>query len=99
MPAIIGRADTNLPENELIGVDLAAHPAGLRVSRRHARLIERDGHYLVERLSPNPIAISNGTGQTIDVAQAPVPIHHGDTLLLVRSQIALTFLIRDADQG
>jgi hypothetical protein len=97
LPAVIGRADASLPENELIAADLAAHPAGQRVSRRHARLIERDGHYLVERLSPNPVAINDSAGRTIAVEQTPVPIHQGDTLLLVRSEIALSFIIRDVE--
>jgi len=94
-PAVIGRPDPGLAGNELIAVNLSAHPAGQRVSRRHAQILERGGQYLVERLSPNPTAVVGDDGQTTPVEDMPVPIGHGDTLLLERSQIALTFLVRD----
>lgn len=96
LPALIGRPDASLPDNELIAVDLSDHPAGQRVSRRHALISERDGQYQVERLSPNPVALIDSAGRTIALEQAPLPIQHGDTLLLERSQIALSFITRKA---
>ncbi len=97
VPALIGRADAKLPDNDLLAVDLGAHDAGQRVSRRQARLIESRGAYLLERLSPNPIAINDAAGCTTAVEDTPVPIQHGDTLVCIRSQIALTFIVRDKE--
>lgn len=93
-PAIIGRHDPSLAGNELIAVDVSAYPAGQRVSRRHAQIVERSGQFFVERLSPNPTAVIGSDCQTTTVADTAVPICHGDTLLLERSQLTLTFLVR-----
>lgn len=94
VPALIGRPDASQPGNELIAIDLSDHPSGQRVSRRHARIIEREGQYFVERLSPNPTALVDSAGRTITIEQEPLPIQHGDTILLERSQIALAVIVR-----
>lgn len=95
LPALIGRPDQNLTDNELLAIDLADHAAGTRVSRRHAQIIARDGQYLVERLAPNPTMLIDQAGRTITLEEEPLPIQHGDTLLLERSQIALSFIVRN----
>lgn len=95
LPALIGRPDSSLPDSELIAVDLSHHAAGQRVSRRHARIAARAGQYTVERLSSNPTALVDSAGRTIAVGEEPLPIQHGDSLLLERSQIALTLIVRE----
>lgn len=93
-PAIIGRPDRGQDHNELVAVDLAGHPAGQRVSRRHAQIVEADGSFFVEQLSPNPTLVRDGLGNTMP-AQTRQPLRHGDTVYLENSQIALKFIVRE----
>lgn len=99
VPALIGRRDQRLPGDELLAVDLARHDAGLRVSRRHARVIERGGAYFVEGLSQNPTVVRRSDGGETPVAGAPVALAGGDVIYLVSSQIALKFLVGAAEDG
>jgi hypothetical protein len=94
LPSIIGRPDASLAGNELIAVNLTGHAAGQRVSRRHAQIVERDGSYLISSLSSNPTSIRDASGRNILVESEPVPLSQGDTIVLERSQITLTFLWR-----
>jgi hypothetical protein len=93
-PAIIGRPDRGQEHNELVAVDLAGHPAGQRVSRRHAQIVESDGVFFVEPLSPNPTVVRDGQGNAFP-AQKRQPLRHGDVVFLENSQIALKFIVRD----
>lgn len=94
LPAIVGRPDRNLPDNQLLAVNLEALPTGLRVSRRHVRLSEQGGQYFVQRMSGNPTLLRRATGETINLLDASrTPIDHGDMIVLERSQITLKFLI------
>lgn len=93
LPAIIGRPDRNLPDNQLLAVNLEALPTGLRVSRRHVRVSEQGGQYYVQRMSGNPTVLRRATGETISLLDASrTPIDHGDSIVLERSQITLKFL-------
>jgi hypothetical protein len=95
LPAIIGRPDRNLPDNQLLAVNLEALPTGLRVSRRHVKLSEQNGQYFVQRMSGNPTALRRGAGGVVNLLDASrAPLAHGDIILLERSQIALKFLVR-----
>lgn len=95
LPAIIGRPDRNLPDNQLLAVNLEALPTGLRVSRRHVRLSEQGGQYYVQRMSGNPTMLRRATGETINLLDASrTPIEHGDVIVLERSQITLKFLLQ-----
>lgn len=97
LPALIGRPDPKLPGDELLVVNLEGHAAGLRVSRRHARVLEREGAYFVEGLSQNPTAVRRAGGGLVQVGEAPVALADGDVILLERSQIALKLLVGSAE--
>lgn len=93
-PAIIGRESPNVTGNELVAVNLETHPAALRVSRRHARIIEEDGHFFLEALSPqNPTLVRQQT-EPILVGEERHCLQHGDVIVLERSEISLKFIIR-----
>ena len=98
LPAIIGRPDRNLPDNQLLAVNLEALPTGLRVSRRHIKLSEQGGQYFVQRMSGNPTVLRRTTGETINLLDASrTPIDNGDLIVLERSQIWLKFVRQHAD--
>ena len=95
LPAIIGRPDRTLPDNQLLAVNLEALPTGLRVSRRHVKLGEQGGQYYVQRMSGNPTLLRRTTGETVNLLDASrTPIEHGDLIVLERSQITLKFLVQ-----
>lgn len=97
LPAIVGRPDRNLPDNQLLAVNLEAMPTGLRVSRRQVRLSEQGGQYFVQRMSGNPTVLRRTTGETITLLDAShAPIDNGDLIVLERSQITLKFLVQRA---
>lgn len=93
-PALIGRPDQSQPHNDWIAVNLEAHPAGLRVSRRQAQITEEGGQYFIESLSKNPTSIKTGEGKTVSVEASKHPLHHGDIIYFDRSNIALKFIVR-----
>ena len=96
LPALIGRSDANLPNNELIAVNLASAPAGRRVSRRHVRLADVRGQFAVARVPEshaNPVNVRRTDGTVEDVAETPVVARHGDVLVLPHSQIELKVLL------
>jgi hypothetical protein len=97
LPAIIGRPDPELPENELVAVDLSTHQGGSRVSRRHLRLWEENGEYYVQAASANPASLVRDKDLEI-----PVPSGGGkerltaqDIIRLDRSDITLKFIVRE----
>lgn len=94
MPAIIGRPDRNQPHNDRIAADLAAHPTGQRVSRRHARITEANGTFYVEALSPNPTLVKHDQSALTVVGEKGHELHDGDIILLERSAIELKFILR-----
>lgn len=99
LPAIVGRPDRNLRDNQLLAVNLETLPAGLRVSRRHVMIEEQNGQYSVRCLSGNPATLRRTTGDSRPLNTAiQTPIAGGDVLYLDRSEIALKFIVRhDAD--
>ncbi len=94
MPTIIGRPDPDQPHNNRIAVDLAAHPTGQRVSRRHARITEANGTFYVEALSPNPTLVKRGQSVPALVGEKGHELHDGDIIVLERSEIELKFILR-----
>ncbi len=96
LPAVIGRDDPHLPQNQLVAVNLASFRTGLRVSRRHARVVQQDGEYFIEPLSGNPTAIRVGDNKQERLTPGRTPLGHGDTIVLERSEIALKFIVHGA---
>jgi hypothetical protein len=96
LPALIGRSDASLPNNELIAVDLAGAPAGRRVSRRHVRLADARGQLAIARVPEshaNPVQLRRADGTIEEVAEVLVVARHGDVLVLPHSQIELKVLL------
>jgi hypothetical protein len=91
-PAIIGRSDEQLGQNELVAVNLSSHQAGLRISRRHAQISVHNGQILLESLSPNATRIRRGP-QVIDV-KGSAALQPGDLIDLARGQVLLRFMQR-----
>lgn len=91
LPALIGRPDGG-QSNDQLAVNLSAL-GGLRVSRRHAQIIERANTYYVEQLSSNPLSVRDSQGVVTEVKDFH-PLQHGDVILLERSELALKFIIR-----
>lgn len=93
LPAIVGRPDRTLPDNQLLAANLEMLPSGLRVSRRHAMIGEQNGQYFVQCLSGNPATLRRPSGETQHLNQGRVPITGDDLLFLDRSEIALKFIV------
>lgn len=94
LPAIIGRPDANQPHNDRIAVNLRSYATGLRVSRRHAQIVEEQGAYFIESLSPNPTSIKKvGAEDTVPI-ESKTALEHGDIISLDRSDILLKFIMR-----
>lgn len=93
LPAIIGRSDTSLPDNDLVAVDLRGHPNGILVSRRHVKIIRIAGGYMVQRLADNPVTLRDLHGDEQELTDLPTPFTPGHTLRLDRSQIELRFMV------
>lgn len=98
LPAVIGRRGQDAATTEEVAVNLSAHPDGLRVSRRHAQIDEEDGQFYIESLSSNPTTVHMGDQQkTVETGRCP--LKHGDVIYLVRSEIALQFIVRDEKEN
>jgi hypothetical protein len=94
LPAVIGRRGQELADNDVVAVNLSAHSAGLRVSRRHAQISEKNGQFYIESLSSNATIVQTGDQhKTLDSGKHV--LQHGDVIYLVRSEIALQFIVRD----
>lgn len=96
LPAIIGRPDPNQPHDDWLAVNLETYPTGLRVSRRHAQITEKDGRFLIQSLSRNPTILKKADGSEHPIGEQPTPLGNGDTVFLERSNITLKFIERDA---
>jgi hypothetical protein len=93
-PAIIGRIDPYIANNDQVAVNLAGYNASLRVSRRHARIVADDNGCYVEDMSQSPTMVIDADGNETRVNNRH-PLHHGDTILLSSSQIKLRVIMRD----
>ncbi len=95
LPALIGRPHYDQPDAPAPAVDLSGYPTGLRVSRRHAQIVEEGGRYYVESLSPtNPMALRDTAGNRIRLQEQKQLLQDGDTIILENSEIQLQFLVR-----
>lgn len=92
-PAIIGRPDASQPHNDRLAVNLETYKTGLRVSRRHAEITERDGCFYIATLSNNPTMLQRDEERAI-LTNTPYPLQNGDIIFLERSAIALKFIVR-----
>ena len=93
-PAIIGRPDKSQPNDDWMAVNLESYKTGLRVSRRHAQITEKNGSYYVHSMSRNPTFLRDSGGNTIEVTDEKRPLENGDVIHLERSNIALKFIVR-----
>lgn len=96
-PAIIGRESPNVADNELVAVNLEMHPAALRVSRRHARIIEEGESFFLEALNQQNPTLVRQQAEPILVSEERHPLQHGDVIVLERSEISLKFIIRNEE--
>lgn len=94
LPAIVGRPDKNQALNEQVAVDLERYKTGLRVSRRHVQITEKNGQYFIHSLSRNPTSIKDDEGNMTPVTEEKRPLQNGDIIHLERSNITLKFIIR-----
>lgn len=87
--AYIGRWDAD--NGVFPDVDLDAHDADAKVSRRHARVLFRDGRYLIEDLgSTNGTFINRGRRL---IPGSPQPLNNGDEIIVGKT--FLRFKIND----
>ncbi len=96
-PAIIGRPDKNQSHNDHVAVDLESYKTGLRVSRRHAQITEKNGDYFIQSMSRNPTSIKGDEESPIPVTTEKRPLQNGDIIHLERSNITLKFIIRHGE--
>lgn len=96
LPAIIGRSDPNMSENEMVAVDLQNLASGVRVSRRHVRMLTRDGVIYLELCSRNPASLIRATDGNREELQEHrlLALHHGDRLKLERSDVTLQVIFQ-----
>ncbi len=92
LPAIIGRLDSSLGQNELVAVNLEPYTTGLRVSRRHARIDYEDGDYVIDNLSNNGTTLIRGTEEFRLQRGRKRGLHDGDLIRLDRSELTLRFM-------
>lgn len=96
VPAFIGRPDPTQPHDDRLAVNLRFIETGLRVSRRHAQILEERGRFFIQSLSSNPTSvIRDRNANPIPVTSMPVALHPGDIVILDRSNIMLKVIIRD----
>ena len=97
LPALIGRPYHEQPDLPPPAVDLSAYPTGLRVSRRHAQIVESGGRYYVESLTPtHPLSLRDTAGNNVRVTEQKQLLQDGDTIILENSEIQLQFLVRSS---
>jgi hypothetical protein len=96
-PAVIGRADVAQKDSQQLAVNLGAHSAGQRVSRRHAQIVETKGQFFLEQLAQNPTTVKRKDGTATRVERDRCRIQHGDTCVLENSQIVLKVIVRDKE--
>lgn len=93
LPALIGRADKSIPQNELLAVNLESYRTGGRVSRRHVQISEENGQFYVACLADNPAFLRRDV-LTNEVTAERQPLQPGDLIVLGRSYIELKFIVR-----
>lgn len=92
-PAIIGRPDNDATHTSLLAVNLEwLGKQAKRVSRRHAQIIERDGAYLIESLTPNNPTFVN---DKVLVPGEQRILAHKDTIRLRMSRVQMQFLLSE----
>lgn len=91
-PAIIGRPDEKLPNNDQIAVNLVGESAGMVVSRRHAQIISDGSQIFIESLGQNPTRVSSAQSPPTEIS-GRCALKHGDVIELVRSQIRLQVIM------
>jgi hypothetical protein len=96
VPAIIGRPDPNQAHDDWLAANLESYPSGLRVSRRHAQIMEKNGRFYILSLSRNPAILKKADGSEMPVGDSPTPLSSGDVVFLERSNISLKFIERGA---
>lgn len=89
LPAFIGRIDPSAKDNAQVAIDLQNLPNGMRISRRHVRMMERDGVIYLELNARNPVTLIRADGSTEQLQDRPLVLKPGDTIKLDRSNIAL----------
>lgn len=93
LPAIVGRPDSNQPFDDRVAVNLESYPNGLRVSRRHFKISEKDEQFQIERMSPNPTSLTHN-GERKELSDKPKSLQDGDLIHLDRSRITFKFIVR-----
>lgn len=93
-PAIIGRSDKNVGQEEFLIANFETLPLGLRISRRHASISERNGQYYIKQLSRNPTLVESANGSTTTLTNDARQLQHGDHIKLERSGADLKFIER-----
>lgn len=97
LPALIGRSSGAATEQIPVAVNLAQFNTSQKVSRKHAQIVQENGHYAIQSLSDqNPTLIQTKQGDPIQLTSEPHPIHHQDRIVLERSELTLEFLIRSS---
>lgn len=97
VPGLIGRYDGQKVDNPLMVADMQSHPAGLRVSRRHARFIDRNERLVLESTSDNGTMIKKADGREIAIPNGEfLELEDGDVIVLTRSNIAFRYMTRPA---
>lgn len=92
LPAILGRLDSSLSQNELVAVNLEPYTTGLRVSRRHARIDYESGAYVIDNLSNNgTTVITEGEEFRLQRGRKRT-LQNGDLIRLDRSELSLRFM-------
>lgn len=94
VPAIIGRTDPDTNDNDRLAVNLESDQTGLRVSRRHASIVEEDGQFYVASLSQNPTSIQDSDGNTATISRR-WKLQNGNIIHLDRSGISFKFIVRE----
>ncbi len=90
-PAIIGRPDNDATHTSLLAVNLEwLGKRSKRVSRRHAQIIEQNGVYLIESLSPNNPTFVN---DRVLVPGEQRSLAHEDMIRLQMSRVEMKFLL------
>ena len=95
LPAIVGRPDKNQSHDDWLAVNLERHKAGLRVSRRHLEITEKNGHYFVSGTPRNPTCIKGVDEGDVPVMEEKRPLYSGDIIHLERSNLTLKFIVRE----
>ena len=94
-PALIGRPDPTQPHDDRLAVNLRHAETGLRVSRRHAQILEEQGRFFIQSLSSNPTSVlRDRNASPIQVTSKPLALLPGDIIILDRSNIMLKVILR-----